>query len=122
MTFTEGMLRLVRAGIRVDRGVEAETVAAPAAGPAALPALELPAEAIELSVEEAGLADIEAAVELVAAGVATRIVLSGFPSWPGLLWQAYQLAEGADVLILPSVSGPGGRVDIVIARDATADD
>jgi hypothetical protein len=67
------------------------------------------------------LADLEAAVGLVSAGLATRVVLSGFPSWPGLLWRAYQLAETTGVLILPTVVRPGGRVDIVITRDSAAD-
>lgn len=74
-----------------------------------------------LSRLEPGFPDIEAAVALVEAGLATRVVLTGFPSWPGLLWQAYQLAEAADVLILPTVVRPGGRVDIVIARDSARD-
>jgi hypothetical protein len=47
-------------------------------------------------------------------------VLTGFPSWPGLLWQAYKLAEAANVVILPTVVRPGGRVDIVITRDIAA--
>lgn len=72
----------------------------------------------ELSPFEPGFADIEAAVALVETGLATRVVLTGFQSWPGLLWQAYQLAEASNVLILPTVVRPGGRVDIVIARDA----
>jgi hypothetical protein len=67
------------------------------------------------------LADLEAAVELVSAGLATRVVLSGFPSWPGLLWRAYQLAETTGVLILPTVVRPGGKVDIVVTRDNAAD-
>jgi hypothetical protein len=46
------------------------------------------------------------------------VVLSGFPSWPGLLWRAYQLADNTDVLIIPTVVRPGGKVDIVIARDS----
>ena len=58
---------------------------------------------------------------LVSAGLATRVVLAGFPSWPGLLWRAYQLAEDAGVLILPTVVRPGGRVDIVIARETRTD-
>ena len=69
---------------------------------------------------EPGLADLEAAVGLVAAGLATRVILSGFPSWPGLLWRAYQLADTTDVLILPTVVRPGGKVDIVITRDTAA--
>jgi hypothetical protein len=69
---------------------------------------------------EPGLADLEAAVGLVSAGLATRVILSGFPSWPGLLWRAYQLADTSDVLILPTVVRPGGKVDIVITRDTAA--
>jgi hypothetical protein len=68
---------------------------------------------------EPGLGDMEAAVALVSAGLATRVVLTGFLSWPGLLWHAYRLAEAADVLILPTVVRPGGRVDIVITRDSS---
>jgi hypothetical protein len=66
---------------------------------------------------EPGLADLEAAVGLVSAGLATRVVLSGFPSWPGLLWRAYQLADTSGLLIIPTVVRPGGRVDIVITRE-----
>jgi hypothetical protein len=70
--------------------------------------------------QEPGFADIEAAVALVQTGLATRVVLSSFPSWPGLLWRAYQLAEENDVLILPTVVRPGGRVDIVVMRENLA--
>lgn len=70
---------------------------------------------------EPGIADLEAAVGLVSSGLATRVILTGFPSWPGLLWRAYQLAESTDVLILPTVVRPGGRVDIVITRGTAAD-
>jgi hypothetical protein len=69
---------------------------------------------------EPGLADLEAAVGLVSAGLATRVVLAGFQSWPGLLWRAYQLADTTGVLILPSVVRPGGKVDIVVTRDTAA--
>lgn len=69
---------------------------------------------------EPALGDLEAAVALVSAGLATRVVLSNFTSWPGLLWRAYQLAETEGVLILPTVVRPGGRVDIVITRDVAA--
>jgi hypothetical protein len=83
---------------------------------------DLPAEPqAELSRLEPGFCDIEAAVALVEAGLATRVVLTGFPSWPGLLWQAYKLAEAANVVILPTVVRPGGRVDIVITRDTATD-
>jgi hypothetical protein len=69
---------------------------------------------------EPGLGDLEAAVALVSGGLATRVVLSGFQSWPGLLWRAYQLADASGVLILPTVVRPGGKVDIVITRDNAA--
>ena len=146
MTFAQGVLRLVRVGVRADsredRGPlaaeRAEADAAPAA--ASAPGAEsVEATAGPFAVElfapdqldsdgtaalshlEPGFPDIEAAVALVEAGLATRILLTGFPSWPGLLWQAYQLAEEANVLILPTVVRPGGRVDIVIARDTRTD-
>lgn len=71
----------------------------------------------EIDQYQPGLGDLEAGVGLVSAGLATRVVLAGFPSWPGLLWRAYQLAESSNVLILPTVVRPGGKVDIVITRD-----
>ncbi len=74
----------------------------------------------DLSVLEPGLPDLEAAVALVSAGLATRVVLSGFTSWPGLLWRAYQLADSAGVQIIPTVVRPGGKVDIVITRDTAS--
>ena len=66
---------------------------------------------------EPSMADLEAAVDLVSSGLARRVILSGFKSWPGLLWRAYQLADAAGVSILPTVVRPGGKVDIVITRD-----
>lgn len=161
MTFTDGVLRLVRAGTRVDpEGGRAaarssgypDSDASDASGDDAtgllrvaalespismsaataqtdapddrasvgpLTEADTPGSAVEPSMLEPGFADIEAAVALVETGLASRVVLSGFPSWPGLLWQAYQLAESANVLILPTVVRPGGRVDIVITRDQT---
>lgn len=132
MTFTEDVLRLVRGGARIDRAadavaparLDAETADAAARSDAVDPFDEtdlLAQAAGELSPLEPGLGDLQAAVALVEAGLATRVTLSGFPSWPGLLWEAYQLAEAANVLIVPTVVRPGGRVDIVIAR-ATATD
>ena len=141
MTFADGVLKLVRSGARIelrydaqlreqpDGFVDAMRIGAEArdATPAAVSAERsfeveaVPAEvAAGLAAGELGLSDLEAAVELVAAGLATRVVLSGFPSWPGLLWRAYQLAETTGILILPTVVRPGGRVDIVIARDTAA--
>jgi hypothetical protein len=121
---------LVKAGARIElrddvpvREQPAELIDAMLAGAeartkAAAVAEEASAEDAErLSLTEPGLADLEAAVAMVEAGVASRVVLSGFPSWPGLLWRAYQLADTAGVLILPTVVRPGGKVDIVITRD-----
>jgi hypothetical protein len=137
MTFAEGVLRLVRTGSRT--GPLLEPAAGPAEGepvlapgdpallpgdPALLPAALAEAatsSAAELSAVEPGFCDIEAAFALVEAGLASRIVLAGFRSWPGLLWRAYQLAEGTDVLILPTVVRSGGLVDIVITRDRPVD-
>ncbi len=135
MTFTEGVLRLVRANSLVDRTPDPD----PSAGSDSVVATagadqSAPAFAVELYAQEEvgtnsaaawtylepGFPDIEAAVALVEAGLATRIVLTGFPSWPGLLWQAYQLAEAAGVQILPTVVRPGGKVDIVITRNPAA--
>jgi hypothetical protein len=133
MTFTEGVLRLVRAGARIDpvadagapARLDAEAAAAAVARSDAVEPFDetdlLAQAAGELSPLEPGLGDLEAAVALVEAGLATRVILSGFPSWPGLLWEAYQLAEAANVVILPIVVGPGGRVDISITRDTPAD-
>ena len=150
MTFAEGVLRLVRAGNRVDSGgdrapfspadsqgaqlapelvvaasVDSSTTIEPSADSFAVElfaADDLTADGpAALSRLEPGFSDIEAAVALVEAGLATRVVLTGFPSWPGLLWQAYQLAEAANVLILPTVVRPGGKVDITITRDSAAD-
>ena len=133
MTFADGVLRLVRAGARIEPQ-EGEDVAPGPAGSAASPqpipaassellealqATEVAAD--ELAKFEPGIDDLEAAVALVEAGLASRVVLAGFPSWPGLLWRAYQLAEAADVIILPTVVRPGGKVDIVIARESGAD-
>jgi hypothetical protein len=66
---------------------------------------------------EPGFADIEAAVALVSSGLTKRVVLTSFASWPGLLWRAYELAEEADVLILPTVVRAGGLVDIVVTSE-----
>lgn len=142
MTFADSVLHLVRAGARIDAWGASDVTdssEAPAlptdrladelarsdasATPSAseetrLLATDLAADATAAAQEyEPGMADVEAAVGLVSAGLATRVVLSGFPSWPGLLWRAYQLADTTDVLIVPTVVRPGGRVDIVITRD-----
>lgn len=130
MTFADGVLRLVKAGARIELRddvpvreqpaalVDAMLAGAEARTTAAAVDEEASAEAAErLSLTEPGLPDLEAAVAMVEAGVASRVVLSGFPSWPGLLWRAYQLADATGVLILPTVVRPGGRVDIVITRD-----
>jgi hypothetical protein len=141
VTFAEGVLRLVRAGPRVEvdahldpnaraDAAAAETLDSVAEAPddaaafAVVPSIAdqaSEAAAAQMAAPGPGFADIEAAVLMVNAGLATRVVLTGFPSWPGLLWQAYQLAESSGVVILPAVVLPGGRVDIVIERDPAAD-
>jgi hypothetical protein len=146
VTFADGVLRLVRAGARIelrdDARVHTQTddLGEDLAGAMRLATEDLPPEptgtadiegsgndwasyeaAANLLPTEPGLGDLEAAIEMVEAGVASRVVLSGFPSWPGLLWRAYQLAETNNVTILPTVVRPGGLVDIVITRDLGAD-
>jgi hypothetical protein len=141
VTFADGVLKLVRSGARIevregarlreqpDGFADAMLIGAEArdAAPAAesfedaFGGVAFPADAAAgLAAGELGLSDLEAAVELVSAGLATRVVLSGFPTWPGLLWRAYQLADTTGIVILPTVVRPGGRVDIVIARDTAA--
>jgi hypothetical protein len=133
VTFADGVLRLVRAGARIEpqEGMDVAPQPAgsgippqpsPAASRELLEALQATEAAADELIEfEPGMDDLEAAVAIVEAGLASRVVLAGFPSWPGLLWRAYQLAETADVTILPTVVRPGGKVDIVIARASTAD-
>ena len=142
MTFADGVLKLVRAGARIEVRneppvhAEDDDLAEAIRFAAEVLPLEFPTgrttegypdepapreSDANLSPTEPGLADLEAAVAMVEAGVATRIVLAGFPSWPGLLWRAYQLADATHVVILPTVVRPGGLVDIVITRDFGAD-
>lgn len=141
VTFADSVLHLVRAGARIDSQARSDAVdssrshdagtaqAAALAAPDTTDAvdeaeildIELAAAAGEALHEyEPGLADLEAAVGLVSAGLASRVILSGFQSWPGLLWRAYKLADTTGVLILPTVVRPGGRVDIVITRETAA--
>jgi hypothetical protein len=132
VTFADGVLKLVRAGARIEvrnePAVRAEDDDLAEALRFASEALPLDqdgsvwhAAGTKLAATEPGLADLEAAVAMVEAGVASRIVLAGFPSWPGLLWRAYELADATKVVILPTVVRPGGLVDIVITRDFGAD-
>ena len=142
MTFADGVLKLVRAGARIELRDGAPRRAElsfrdeqPLRGepwPGAQPdgfadgfADDLAGAVLLVAQEpqfaEPGLGDLEAAVAMVECGLATRIVLAGFPSWPGLLWRAYQLADEANVAILPTIVRPGGLVDIVITRAAAAD-
>jgi len=66
------------------------------------------------AVYEPGYADVAAAVRLVEAGLAKRIVLAGFAHWPELSRQARVLADRAGVSVFPAVSTTGGGVDIVV--------
>jgi hypothetical protein len=128
MTFAQGVMRLVRIGARVDVpdvSATAVTVRRPGTADLSESITSLFDEAVayeiaDEAISQPGLADLEASVALVASGLASRVVLTGFPSWPGLLWHAYQLAEDADVLIMPTVVRPGGKVDIEITRSDTA--
>ena len=124
MTFADSVMRLVRPGARTESASASDAIAPEdsedAIGEAlvvAFPTTDLTADTPEEVLPDPGLLNLEAAVELVSAGLAVRIVLSGFPSWPGLLWRAYEMAETSGVRILPTVVRPGGRVDIVITRD-----
>jgi hypothetical protein len=128
VTLIDSARGLLRAGSRAEvidppqlELMPGGTLDGTAAPPAELASpADHPEEPAEPAEPEPGLGDLEAAVELVSAGLATRVVLTGFPSWPGLLWHAYRLAESANVVILPTVVRPGGRVDIVITRDSSA--
>ena len=64
-----------------------------------------------------GFADLEAAIELVRGGLATRVILANFEPWPGLLWQIYQLSNETGLLILANTGHSGGKVDIVVSLD-----
>jgi hypothetical protein len=129
-------MRLVRSGARTDSASASDAIAPEDSDDAvdravvvALPATTGLADATRLRGDptaetargilpfDPGVLNLEAAVELVCAGLAARIVLSGFPSLPGLLWRAYQMAETSGVRIIPTAVRPGGRVDIVITRD-----
>jgi hypothetical protein len=141
VTFADSVLHLVRAGARIDEPDAAANLTVVPSADASEALDQEQVDDVELAVAvtltdpsetgrpareyEPGMADIEAAVSLVATGLAKRVVLSGFPSWPGLLWRAYQLADASlasrsGVLILPTVVRPGGRVDIVITREIPA--
>jgi len=122
VTLIDSARGLFRVGTRVEvvDPPQLEVMPGGTLGDVATPPSEPASPSEESAEHEPGLGDLEAAVGLVSAGLATRVVLTGFPSWPGLLWHAYRLAESANVLILPTVVRPGGRVDIVITRDSSA--
>jgi hypothetical protein len=44
------------------------------------------------------------------------VVLVNFRSFPGLLWQAYELAARTGTQILPTATRPGGRVDLEVSK------
>jgi hypothetical protein len=123
VTFTDSVLQLVRTGVRgrtwtdSDEPAQAEGEDAEELEYSDLEAANAATSTGEPAEYEPGLGDLEAAVALVTGGLANRVVLTGFPSWPGLLWRAYQLADTTGVLILPTVVRPGGKVDIVITRE-----
>jgi hypothetical protein len=128
VTFTDSVLQLVRTGGRgrawnhSDEPAQAEAAIADELEFDELEFGDPAASTGEPAEYEPGLGDLEAAVALVTGGLANRVVLTGFPSWPGLLWRAYQLADTTGVLILPTVVRPGGKVDIVITREIATND
>ena len=140
MTLAESVLRLVQHGPRLlqpysepspypaetrdsyGRDADPDLAAGGLAGAdPAVASQAIVAEDVQLPEHLPGFEDLEAAVSLVTSGLARRVVLTGFPSWPGLLWRAYRLADASEVVILPTVVRPGGRVDVVIERDSGAD-
>jgi hypothetical protein len=142
VTFADSVIQVVRSRARIDSASRSDAIAAPedsaadkselGADRALAAALPVPAEvgdearslealaaetAQDMRRFEPGLPDLEAAVGLVSTGLANRVVLSGFPSWSSLLARAYELADCSGVQVLPTVVGPGGKVDIVITRN-----
>ena len=126
MTFIEGVFRLARLGARSETTGPAIAIAVERE------AVEEPLEPIELEFEagadedpavevDPSFADLLAAVDLVEAGLAAKVTLTGFPTWPGLLWQCREIAGETGLLIVPTTVRSGGRVDIVIARDESPD-
>ena len=77
-------------------------------------------EMLRTQLEEAplpGLPELRAAAAMVSEGLARRVVLSGFESWPGLLTEMERLAERYRLCIVPQIGGPGGRVDLVVTPE-----
>ena len=62
-----------------------------------------------------GLGELRAAAVMVAEGQATRVILAGFPTWPGLLTEIERLSRELDLSILPTIVRGGGRVDLVVS-------
>jgi hypothetical protein len=63
-----------------------------------------------------GPVELRAAASMVAEGLALRVTLAGFGTWPGLLTEIESLSRQYDVTILPTIVRPGGRVDLVVFR------
>jgi hypothetical protein len=69
-----------------------------------------------------GMAELRAAALMVAEGHASRVTLSGFTAWPGLLTELDRLSREHDVAIMPTIARVGGRIDLVVFREMAADD
>jgi hypothetical protein len=69
-----------------------------------------------------GMAELRAAALMVAEGNASRVTLTGFAAWPGLLTEVDRLSREHDVSIMPTIARAGGRIDLVVFRQALADD
>ena len=86
----------------------------PAAGAAEDVLADLRKEALE-ETAIIGLSELRAAAFMVAEGEATRVVLTAFPAWPGLLTEIERLSREFDLSILPTIVRGGGRIDIVVS-------
>ncbi len=62
-----------------------------------------------------GMGELRAASLLVAEGHATRVVLTAFEVWPGLMTEIERLSAEYDLSIVPTIVRPGGRIDIEVS-------
>jgi hypothetical protein len=139
MAFASNFLRLV--GLRpsgdeiapIDDSLQRDPRSIPGRGPDEIPegSAAVAAQPVELvwsadldrevtvSPTAPGLADIQAAIALVEGGLSKSVRLVGLQAWPGLLWQAAELAREADVEILATAIHGEGRVDLQVSRGAS---
>ena len=127
MTFGDRVLHLVRADASVQPSAASSAPGSP--GLRLLVALADPGEPIaaldgddcvHIDDYQPWLADLEASVALVAEGLATRVIMTGVPRVPGLLWRVGEFADTCDVAVIPIVVRSGSHIDIEIARRGAA--